>query len=117
MFQRRRHGKVDFNRYLSRGNIPLRVRGKISLKKSWQSPASDYNVGVNGASTAVSLEVRHLLNSHFRDWVDYKDGFGDFKLWNDEFWLGNEHIHSLISEGQQLFKSTRRYNKLKYNGI
>lgn len=42
---------------------------------------------------------------HFRDWVDYRDGFGDFKLWNDEFWLGNEHIHSLLSEGQQLMKS------------
>lgn len=42
--------------------------------------------------------------SSFRDWVDYRDGFGDFKLWNDELWLGNEHIYSLLSEGQQLLK-------------
>lgn len=33
--------------------------------------------------------------------MDYRDGFGDFKLWNDEFWLGNEHIYSLLSEGQK----------------
>ncbi|CAB1449437.1 unnamed protein product [Pleuronectes platessa] len=39
-----------------------------------------------------------------RDWVDYRDGFGDFKLWNDEFWLGNEHMHSLLSEGKNLVK-------------
>ncbi|KAG7261379.1 hypothetical protein CRUP_036093 [Coryphaenoides rupestris] len=38
------------------------------------------------------------------DWVDYRDGFGDFKKWNDEFWLGNEHIHVLLSEGQNLLK-------------
>ena len=34
-----------------------------------------------------------------RDWVDYRDGFGDFKKWNDEFWLGNEHIHVVVSGG------------------
>lgn len=62
--------------------------------------ASEYSVGVDRAYTAVSLNIKHLPNSHFRDWVDYRDGFGDFKLWNDEFWLGNEHIHSLLSEGQ-----------------
>ncbi|KAL6098660.1 uncharacterized protein ACO6RY_17751 [Pungitius sinensis] len=39
-----------------------------------------------------------------RDWVDYRDGFGDFKLWNDEFWLGNEHIYSLLSDGKNLVK-------------
>ncbi|KAJ0004543.1 hypothetical protein NQD34_010757 [Periophthalmus magnuspinnatus] len=39
-----------------------------------------------------------------KDWVDYRDGFGDFKLWNDEFWLGNEHIHSLLSKGKNLVK-------------
>ncbi|KAM6985142.1 fibrinogen like 1B [Aplochiton taeniatus] len=39
-----------------------------------------------------------------RDWVDYRDGFGDLKLWNDEFWLGNENIHTLLSEGKNLMK-------------
>lgn len=73
--------------------------------QSLQSPASDYNVGVDRVYTAFSCGVTGLPNSLFRDWVDYRDGFGDFKLWNDEFWLGNEHIYSLLSEGQQLIKS------------
>ena len=57
-----------------------------------------------GAYTAVSIEVNICLNSLFRDWVDYRDGFGDFKLWNDEFWLGNEHMYSLLSDGQKIMK-------------
>lgn len=55
--------------------------------------------------TAASCEVISVPTSHSRDWVDYRDGFGDFKLWNDEFWLGNERMHSLLSDGQKLLKS------------
>lgn len=84
VFQKRRHGKVDFDRYLLH-------------TISWETV---YNLGADRGYIAVSREVKCL--SSFRDWVDYRDGFGDFKLWNDEFWLGNEHIYSLLSEGQQL---------------
>ncbi|XP_039601778.1 fibrinogen like 1B [Polypterus senegalus] len=31
-----------------------------------------------------------------RSWSDYKNGFGHFKKKNDEYWLGNEYIHSLL---------------------
>ena len=51
------------------------------------------------AAQHQSHQIEYLPNSHSRDWVDYKDGFGDFKQRNDEFWLGNEHMHSLLSEG------------------
>lgn len=63
------------------------VLAKVSIRSR--------GVGVNRA------RKKWLPDSHFRDWVDYKDGFGDFKLWNDEFWLGNDHIHSVLSEGQK----------------
>lgn len=53
-----------------------------------------------GADKAYRANMS-VMSCSFRDWVDYRDGFGDFKLWNDEFWLGNENIYSLLSEGQQ----------------
>lgn len=72
---------------------------------SLQSSASDHNVGADRA------RKKWLPDSHFRDWVDYKDGFGDFKLWNDEFWLGNDHIHSILSEGQKRLNPSPPFNK------
>ncbi|KAL3884724.1 hypothetical protein ACJMK2_025003 [Sinanodonta woodiana] len=32
----------------------------------------------------------------FRDWSDYKQGFGDL---NGNFWVGNENIHALAAQG------------------
>lgn len=35
----------------------------------------------------------------YRGWNDYKNGFGDLLT---EFWLGNEKIHQLTSQGQYM---------------
>ncbi|KAM9846401.1 fibrinogen like 1B [Aulostomus maculatus] len=58
----------------------------------------------DGGGWTVFQRRRHGKVDFDRDWVDYRDGFGDLKLWNDEFWLGNEHIYSLLSEGKNLVK-------------
>ena len=35
----------------------------------------------------------------YRDWNSYKEGFGDF---GSEFWLGNDDIHNITTQGPQL---------------
>uniref|UniRef100_A0A3B3QG96 Fibrinogen like 1B n=1 Tax=Paramormyrops kingsleyae TaxID=1676925 RepID=A0A3B3QG96_9TELE len=47
-----------------------------------------------------------------RDWEEYKSGFGHFKEKNDEFWLGNEHIYTLLKEGENLM----RIDLMDWNG-
>ncbi|XP_060910922.1 fibrinogen like 1B [Labrus mixtus] len=72
--------------------------------KSHQDPFLVYCDMDDGGGWTVFQRRRHGKVDFNRDWVDYRDGFGDFKLWNDEFWLGNEHIYPLLSEGKNLVK-------------
>ncbi|XP_040908200.1 fibrinogen like 1B isoform X2 [Toxotes jaculatrix] len=76
-----------------------RIRPKLH-----QEPFLVYCDMDDGGGWTVFQRRRHGRVNFNRDWVDYRDGFGDFKLWNDEFWLGNEHIYSLLSEGRNLVK-------------
>ncbi|XP_052423709.1 fibrinogen like 1B [Carassius gibelio] len=39
-----------------------------------------------------------------RKWEDYKNGFGDFQSSKDEFWIGNDHIHALLNDGENVMK-------------
>ncbi|CAJ1063911.1 fibrinogen-like protein 1 [Xyrichtys novacula] len=72
--------------------------------KKHQEPFLVYCDMDDGGGWTVFQKRRHGKVDFDRDWVDYRDGFGDFKLWNDEFWLGNENIHALLSEGNNLVK-------------
>ncbi|XP_026226072.1 fibrinogen-like protein 1 [Anabas testudineus] len=76
-----------------------RIRPKLH-----QDPLLVYCDMEDGGGWTVFQRRRHGKVDFNRDWVDYRDGFGDFKLWNDEFWLGNEHIYSLLSEDKNLVK-------------
>ncbi|XP_019729015.1 fibrinogen like 1B [Hippocampus comes] len=76
-----------------------RIRPKIHLE-----PILVYCDMDDGGGWTVFQKRRNGKVDFDRDWVDYRDGFGDFKKWNDEFWLGNEHIYSLLSDGKNLVK-------------
>ncbi|XP_030215997.1 fibrinogen like 1B [Gadus morhua] len=76
-----------------------RIRPKLD-----QEPFLAYCDMEDGGGWTVLQRRRHGRVDFDRDWVDYRDGFGDFKRWNDEFWLGNEHIHVVLSGGQNLLK-------------
>ncbi|KAK0061542.1 BpFREP20.3 [Biomphalaria pfeifferi] len=48
----------------------------------------------------------------FRDWSDYRNGFGDYKI--GEFYLGNENIFMLTSCGQYVLRIDLKYNNQSY---
>ncbi|KAK1804093.1 hypothetical protein P4O66_020136 [Electrophorus voltai] len=55
-----------------------------------------------------------------RDWKDYKTGFGDMKSANGEFWLGNDNLYYLTSQGDYTlrinledFEGTHRFATYK----
>ncbi|XP_008425406.1 fibrinogen like 1B [Poecilia reticulata] len=76
-----------------------RIRPKLH-----QEPFLVYCDMEDGGGWTVFQRRRHGKVDFNRDWVDYRDGFGEFKLWNDEFWLGNEHMNALLSEDKNLVK-------------
>ncbi|CAC5377465.1 Fibrinogen-like protein A,Ryncolin-4,Angiopoietin-related protein 7,Angiopoietin-related protein 1,Ficolin-3,Ficolin-1-B,Techylectin-5A,Ficolin-2,Ryncolin-1,Tenascin-R,Fibrinogen-like protein 1,Angiopoietin-1,Tenascin-X,Fibrinogen C domain-containing protein 1-A,Tenascin-N,Veficolin-1,Ryncolin-3,Tenascin,Fibroleukin, Fibrinogen C domain-containing protein 1,Fibrinogen gamma chain,Techylectin-like protein,Ryncolin-2,Fibrinogen beta chain,Angiopoietin-related protein 6,Techylectin-5B,Angiopoietin-related pro len=57
----------------------------------------------------------------YRDWDSYKRGFGNQ---NEEFWLGNDHLHHLTSQGKyklridmEDFENNRRYALYEKFGV
>ncbi|XP_048840489.1 fibrinogen like 1B [Brienomyrus brachyistius] len=58
----------------------------------------------NGGGWTVIQRRRNGKVDFNRDWEEYKSGFGHFKERNDEFWLGNEHIYTLLKEGENLMR-------------
>lgn len=57
----------------------------------------------------------------FRNWTDYKKGFGDLR---SEFWLGNDILHYLLSQGRYKmrmdmadFDNQTRYVKYSYFNV
>lgn len=47
--------------------------------------------------------MKLMFISLCRKWDDYKLGFGKFQGKNDEYWLGNDHIHDLLARGSSIF--------------
>ncbi|XP_071957016.1 fibrinogen-like protein A [Antedon mediterranea] len=66
----------------------------------------------NGGWTVIQRREDGSVN-FYRNWADYKDGFGNV---NSEFWLGNEQINRITSDGDYeiLIELTGALNTMKY---
>ncbi|CAJ1053858.1 fibrinogen-like protein 1 [Xyrichtys novacula] len=53
----------------------------------------------NGGGWTVFQRRKDGKESFDRAWVEYKHGFGDLFSPNGEFWLGNDALHRLTSQG------------------
>nr|AAC27744.1 sialic acid-binding lectin 3 [Limacus flavus] len=60
------------------------------------------------------IVIQRRLNADvdfYRDWVDYKHGFGDLRC---NYWLGNEKIHQLTSHGRYKLRVEVTFNNRSY---
>ncbi|KAM9363257.1 fibrinogen-like protein 1 [Symphorus nematophorus] len=74
----------------------------------------------NGGGWTVFQRRRDGKESFDRAWVEYKHGFGDLYSPDGEFWLGNEPLHFLTSQGNydlridmEDFEGNQRYAEYK----
>ncbi|XP_037619807.1 fibrinogen-like protein 1 isoform X1 [Sebastes umbrosus] len=74
----------------------------------------------NGGGWTVFQRRRDGKESFDRAWLEYKHGFGDLYSPDGEFWLGNEPLHDLTSQGNhdlridmEDFEGNQRYAEYK----
>ncbi|XP_018556457.1 fibrinogen-like protein 1 isoform X2 [Lates calcarifer] len=74
----------------------------------------------NGGGWTVFQRRRDGTENFDRAWVEYKHGFGDLFSPSGEFWLGNEPLHYLTSQGNydlridmEDFEGNQRYAEYK----
>ncbi|CAC5413910.1 Fibrinogen-like protein 1,Fibrinogen-like protein A,Angiopoietin-1,Angiopoietin-related protein 6,Fibrinogen C domain-containing protein 1,Angiopoietin-related protein 2,Angiopoietin-2,Fibrinogen C domain-containing protein 1-A,Angiopoietin-related protein 1,Tenascin-R,Ficolin-3,Tenascin,Fibrinogen C domain-containing protein 1-B,Angiopoietin-4 [Mytilus coruscus] len=78
--------------------------GMYILHSSSKSLFSGYcNMDDNGGGWTVIQRRQDGSKNFYRGWDDYKNGFGDP---TGEFWLGNEHIYKLTSQGRYQLRIT-----------
>ncbi|CAC5411621.1 FCN [Mytilus coruscus] len=53
-----------------------------------------------GGWTVFQRRMNGKIN-FYRDWESYKRGFGNMK---GEYWLGNDHLHQLTSQGKYMLR-------------
>uniref|UniRef100_A0A3B4D989 Fibrinogen C-terminal domain-containing protein n=1 Tax=Pygocentrus nattereri TaxID=42514 RepID=A0A3B4D989_PYGNA len=58
----------------------------------------------DGGGWTVVQKRRNGKVDFNRNWEEYKNGFGNFQISKDEFWLGNDHIHVLLKGGENVMK-------------
>ncbi|TRY83133.1 hypothetical protein DNTS_020650 [Danionella cerebrum] len=65
-----------------------------------------------GGWTVIQKRINGKIDFN-RNWEDYKSGFGNFQSSKDEFWLGNDHSHILLSDGDNVVK----IDLMDWNGV
>ncbi|XP_063447287.1 angiopoietin-related protein 7-like [Mytilus trossulus] len=73
------------------------ISGMYNLLANGVSPFRGYcNMVTSGGGWIVIQRRQDGSENFYRGWDDYKNGFGNL---TGEFWLGNEYIYKLTSEG------------------
>jgi hypothetical protein len=93
----------------------MRMNGVYIMQVSGSDPFAVYcDMVTDGGGWTVFQRRRDGSVDFYRNWTDYRDGFGDL---NGEFWLGLDKIHLLTETEQHLridlqdFDGNRRYAK------
>uniref|UniRef100_A0A3Q4N399 Fibrinogen-like protein 1 n=1 Tax=Neolamprologus brichardi TaxID=32507 RepID=A0A3Q4N399_NEOBR len=111
---------VDCSEVFEDGNV---ASGLYVIRPDGAAMALSVYCDMNhGGGWTVFQRRRDGKESFDRSWVEYKHGFGDLFSPAGEFWLGNEPLHHLTSQGNydlrinmEDFEGNERYADFKFN--
>ncbi|XP_062981342.1 fibrinogen-like protein 1 [Elgaria multicarinata webbii] len=81
------HGKTESGYY--------RIRPRVD-----RDPFLVYCDMSDGGGWTVIQRRSNGKENFYRQWADYKEGFGQMQSKNDEYWLGNDKIYNLLLRGE-----------------
>ncbi|XP_068163563.1 fibrinogen-like protein 1 [Antennarius striatus] len=109
---------IDCSQLYSSGS---RSSGVYSIRPpSSSAPVRVYCDMRDGGGWIVIQRRLNGVETFNRSWTDYKDGFGDMDAESGEFWLGNDLLHSISTQGNyslrinlEDFDGNQRYAEYK----
>uniref|UniRef100_A0A3Q4HUF8 Fibrinogen C-terminal domain-containing protein n=1 Tax=Neolamprologus brichardi TaxID=32507 RepID=A0A3Q4HUF8_NEOBR len=105
---------VDCSEVFEDGNV---ASGLYVIRPDGAAMALSVYCDMNhGGGWTVFQRRRDGKESFDRSWVEYKHGFGDLFSPAGEFWLGNEPLHHLTSQGASVWNYDLRINMEDFEG-